>query len=251
MMNMRFKTLFAAAMMAASGLSMASESTSALSFSGTAAMTSDYRFRGMTQTMSDPAVQAGFALSHDSGLYAGVWGSNVDFGGTAHLELDPYLGYATTLDSFASKPLLDVGLWYYLYPSESDLNWLEAYAKLGFSDVGFKDASLSTAINYSNDFLGGDTDAWYFNATYTAPIGSTGFSGVAGLGYTQADDFDFGGGKDSYVDWKVGVSYNFASVEGLSAELAAVGTDIDTDGFSHAAKRGVETGAVFTLTKAF
>ncbi len=57
--------------------------------------------------------------------------------------------------------------------------------------------------------------------------------------------------NDSYVDWKVGVSYNFASVEGLSAELAAVGTDIDTDGFSHAAKRGVETGAVFTLTKAF
>lgn len=250
-MNMGFKTLFAAAMMAASGLSMASESTSALSFSGTAAMTSDYRFRGMTQTMSDPAVQAGFALSHDSGLYAGVWGSNVDFGGTAHLELDPYIGYTTSLDYFASKPVLDVGLWYYAYPSESDLNWLEVYAKLGFSDVLFKDASLLTAINYSNDFLGVDTDAWYFNATYTAPIGSTGFSGVAGLGYTQADDFDFGNNNDSYVDWKVGVSYNFTSIEGLSAELAAVGTDIDTDGFSHAAARGVETGAVFTLTKAF
>ena len=250
-MNMGFKTLFAAAMMAASGLSMASESTSALSFSGTAAMTSDYRFRGMTQTMSDPAVQAGFALSHDSGLYAGVWGSNVDFGGTAHLELDPYIGYTTSLDYFASKPVLDVGLWYYAYPSESDLNWLEVYAKLGFSDVLFKDASLLTAINYSNDFLGVDTDAWYFNATYTAPIGSTGFSGVAGLGYTQADDFDFGDNSDSYVDWKVGVSYNFASVEGLSAELAAVGTDIDTDGFSHVAARAVETGAVFTLTKAF
>ena len=47
------------------------------------------------------------------------------------------------------------------------------------------------------------------------------------------------------------MSYSFASVDGLSAELAAVGTDIDTDGMTHAGKRGVDTGAVFTLTKAF
>lgn len=221
-----------------------------LSMSGTAALTSDYRFRGMSQTFNDPAVQAGFVLSHESGAYAGVWGSNVDFGGTAHIELDPYIGYATTLDNFASKPLLDVGLWYYAYPSESDLNWLEIYGKLTFNDVFVEGASLLTAVNYTNDFLGLDADAWYLNATYSVPFGATGFGGVAALGYTQADDYDFGG-DDSYLDWKAGVTYSFASVDGLTAELAAIGTDIETAGMTHVAKRGVDTGAVFTLTKAF
>ena len=222
-----------------------------LSVTGTAALTSDYRFRGVTQTFNDPAVQAGFVLSHASGAYAGVWGSNVDFGGTAHIELDPYIGYATTLDSFANKPLLDVGLWYYAYPSESDLNWLELYGKLTFKDVLVQGASLLTAVNYTNDFVGLDKDAWYLNATYSVPFGTTGFGGVAALGYTQADEYDFGGGDDHYVDWKAGVTYSFASVSGLTAELAAVGTDIDTDTMTDLSKRGVETGAVFTLTKAF
>ena len=60
---------------------------------------------------------------------------------------------------------------------------------------------------------------------------------------------DNASGDDNYIDWKVGVTYSFASVEDLSAELAAVGTNIDAD--TNPYKRGVETGAVFTITKAF
>ncbi|TCB52029.1 hypothetical protein E0H80_04560 [Acinetobacter sp. ANC 4779] len=253
-MKSTLNALSLAVLGAASSFTFADEvpaSPFGLSFSGSAALTSDYRYRGITQAFNDPAIQAGFLLSHESGLYAGVWGSNVDFGGPAHLELDPYVGYTTTLENFASKPVVDVGLWYYGYPSDGDLNWLEGYAKLSFKDVLVKDASLLTAVNYSNDFLGLDTNAWYFNATYSAPFGSTGFGGVASLGYTVTDDYDFGGGDDSYLDWKAGVTYSFASVAGLTAELAAVGTNIDTDGMTHVASRGVETGAVLTLTKTF
>jgi hypothetical protein len=47
------------------------------------------------------------------------------------------------------------------------------------------------------------------------------------------------------------VKYAVKSIPGVTAELAAVGTNIDTDGFTNSVKRGVETGAVFTLTKAF
>lgn len=245
------KLLLVATLTGLSGAVFADETPAlpfGLSVTGTAALTSDYRFRGVTQTFNDPAVQAGFVLSHASGAYAGVWGSNVDFGGTAHIELDPYIGYATTLDSFANKPVLDVGLWYYAYPSESDLNWLELYGKLTFKDVLVQGASLLTAVNYTNDYAGKDENSWNVNATYSVPFGTTGFGGVAALGYTQADEYDFGGGDDHYVDWKAGVTYSFASVSGLTAELAAIGTDIDAITVT---ERGVETGAVFTLTKAF
>ena len=238
-------------------MAMAEENTAlsniGLSFSGSAAITSDYRFRGITQTENDPAIQAGFTLAHTSGLYFGLWGSNVNFGsGSPSLELDPSLGFATTLDSFASKPLLDVGVVYYNYPSASDLNWVELYGKLGFKDAIVSGDNILTNVNYTNDYAGADADSWNVNLGYTVPFGSTGFGGVASVGYTSVDDdkYDFNG-DDNYVDWKAGVTYGFKSVSGLTAELAAVGTNIDTDGMSNAGERAVETGAVFTLTKAF
>lgn len=238
-------------------VTMAEENTAlsdmGLSFSGSAAITSDYRFRGITQTENDPAVQVGLALGHESGFYAGVWGSNVNFGSSGpHLELDPYIGYSTILDAFNSKPTLDVGVWYYAYPSYSDLNWVEYYGKLIFENSFVDGDSILTNVNYTNDYAGADADSWNFNVGYSVPFGSSGFGAIANVGYTTVDDakYDFNG-DDNYVDWKVGLTYGFKSVPDLTAELAAVGTNIDTDGMSKVGERGVETGAVFTLMKAF
>src|SRR3546814_13273170 len=61
---------------------------------------SDLRFRGVSQTGEEAAIQGSIGISHESGLYAGVWGSSVDLGATdgvvfddLNTKLDAYVGY--------------------------------------------------------------------------------------------------------------------------------------------------------------
>lgn len=75
----------------------------------------DYRFRGISQTLNAPALQGGFDYAHSSGLYVGNWNSNVDFGGSAvsaNLEMDLYGGYKGTVGPLG----YDVGAIRYYYP---------------------------------------------------------------------------------------------------------------------------------------
>ncbi|KAA8732144.1 hypothetical protein F4V57_11025 [Acinetobacter qingfengensis] len=249
------KTFLLAAISLVSGATFAADNgldQYGLSLSGSVALTSDYRFRGITQAENDPAIQGSFTLAHNSGLYFSAFASNVKVG-NASMELDPQIGYTTPLQLGSIKPTLDVGVVYYNYPSESDANSPEFYGKLTFADVLASGDSLLTNVNYTPDFWGKEgPNGWNFTLGYSVPFADTGFGGVASVGYTKVDEDDFfGGGNDDYVDWKVGVNYNVKSVEGLTAELAAVGTNIDTDGMTSSEKRAVDTGAVFTLTKTF
>ena len=98
-------------------LLIVSSLASAVSVSGNIALTSDYIWRGWTQSAGGPAVSGGFDLSTDSGFYIGTWGSSVQFGDAAtsdltELELDVYLGYSTDIAdniaraSFAPTPFI-------------------------------------------------------------------------------------------------------------------------------------------------
>lgn len=256
-MNFTLKALSLALVASASTVTFADEAPAlpfGLEFSGSAAITTDYRFRGVTQTENDPAVQVGFQLDHASGLYAGVWGSNVNFKyddkhdveQTAHLELDPYIGYSKTFDNVAGKPTVDVGIWYYGYPGNGDNNFVEYYAGVGFEGLVAEGDALSSYVYYTDDNLGSGNDAWYLNTSYSMPFGA-GFGGVVAVGFSDVKVK----GADNVWDWKAGVTYEFKSIDGFGAELAAIGTNTDTKDQSHAFKRGVETGAVFTLTKSF
>jgi uncharacterized protein (TIGR02001 family) len=105
--------------------------TPAFSVTGSAAIASDYRFRGVSQSDKEMAVQGGITLSHQSGLYVGTWASNLagwgTFGG-ANMELDLIGGYKAKLSDTAT---LDVGLTWYMYPGGADkTDFAEAYAKL-------------------------------------------------------------------------------------------------------------------------
>ena len=75
---------------AVAGLLVASSAASAIEISGNVALTTDYIWRGMSQTDGSPAIQGGFDADFGNGIYAGAWGSNVDFGSDSDesMELD-------------------------------------------------------------------------------------------------------------------------------------------------------------------
>jgi hypothetical protein len=118
----------------------------ALTVSGSATIASDYRFRGVSQTDRQMAVQGGITVAHESGLYVGTWASNLagwgTFGG-ANMELDLIAGYKHPL----AGGTLDVGLTWYVYPGGADkTDFAEPYAKLSGA-VG--PASLTAGVAYA------------------------------------------------------------------------------------------------------
>lgn len=106
------------------------EESGPITVSGSAALVSDYRFRGISMTDKEMAVQAGATVSHESGFYVGTWGSNLAGWGTflgSNMELDVFGGYKTEVGGVG----VDVGLTWYMYPGGLDnTDFAEPYVKL-------------------------------------------------------------------------------------------------------------------------
>jgi uncharacterized protein (TIGR02001 family) len=189
-------------------------------------VTTDYRFRSIAQSSFKPAVQGGVDFSHKNGVYAGAWGSNVnwvkDFAGATEgsLELDLYGGYKGEL----MKGLgFDVGLIGYIYPSNNattNANTTEIYAALTYALVTAKySRSLGNFVaNASSE------GSQYLEVAATFDLGN-GFSLTPHIGRqiipnqtTSAD----------YTDYSLTLVKDFG--KGISASLSAVGTDAK-DGF--------------------
>jgi uncharacterized protein (TIGR02001 family) len=136
-----------------------------------ASLTSDYRYRGISQTRLKPAVQGGVDWSDASGFYAGAWGSTIkwikDAGGDAGLELDFYGGYTTEI---AKGLTLDVGALQYYYPSNKlkpSANTLEAYGALTFGP-----ATLKVSRSFTNLFgFANSKGSMYYDLTATFDLG--------------------------------------------------------------------------------
>jgi len=136
--------------------------------SGNLTFTTDYVFRGVSQTDEAAAIQGGFDYEHGNGLHAGVWGSNVDFNDTrdGSMELDIYAGFGNEVGAFS----YDVGGIYYMYPgaeSELDYDFWEAYVSAGYDFDAF---AVSASINYSPEFFGDTGDAVYYAAGVDVPL---------------------------------------------------------------------------------
>ena len=144
---------------------MISAQASEVGVSANMALTSNYVWRGMTQTHESPAIQGGVDVDY-MGVYAGVWASNISWTETVEssLETDLYLGYANEISGFS----YDLGFIAYTYANVMDeMNFGEAYVGLGY-DFGI----LSVGAAYALGVSIGDTEDIPDNieATISVPL---------------------------------------------------------------------------------
>ncbi len=185
-------------------------------FSGNVAITSDYVFRGFTQTNEDPAIQGGLDWDSGAGFYLGTWGSNVNFGDgdEASVEFDVYGGYAGEVEGFS----YDVGFIYYWYPGAAgalNYDFWEAYGSIGYD---FGPAAVSFGLAYTPENFGDTNDGFYYQSGISVPVTDM-FSVDANLNYYDVDPA-FGA---NYYDWNVGATL---SLEWFDADLRYIDTDI-------------------------
>ena len=125
---------------------------------------SDYRFRGISQSAGDPALQGSFDIAFDNGWYVGTWASNIDFGDDADIEVDWYGGYYWEINDAVG---LDVMLTYYTYPGyDWNSDYLELVNSLYVGDFMFQYA-------YSNDFVNTGETGHYLAVDYSYPLAET------------------------------------------------------------------------------
>lgn len=191
------KLLIAAALTASC---LAATPALAQDVSGGVTAVSDYRFRGVSLSGEDPAVQGTLNLDTGSGFYVGTWASSLDDDlGYGDVELDLYGGYRADLSLGTS---LDVGLLYYTYPDADDVNYFEPYASIT-TTLGPVTGKLGAAYAWEQDSIGGG-DNLYVYGDALAGIPATPVTLRAHLGYS---DGSLAYGEGSYLDWNIGADY--------------------------------------------
>lgn len=197
---------------------------------------SDYRFRGVSFTDENFAVQGGFDLGFDSGFYVGTWASNLSGGGGSNAELDLYGGYGFEAGGLS----FDVGALGYFYPGQNeDLDYYELYGSVGTTLADTVDVALGVAYAPEQDNVG-DEDNTYVYVAGEMPLGESPFSLSASLGYEDGGFGDPDGDGDSKIDWALGVS---TSAFDLDWGLTYIDTSEDGE--------GLEETVVFSVGKAF
>ncbi len=174
-------------------------------WSANAAMTSNYVWRGLTQTENEAAVQGGIDYASDSGFYMGTWVSNVNYGaGDAYsYEHDVYAGFAFETGDIS----WDVGYLYYNYDGEANFDFGEVYASVGLGGLSatvYVLANTQADPTPDQDFDFGST--YYASLDYSFDLGNDVGLGVH-VGFHDGDFAEaFNGTDDGYYDASISVS---------------------------------------------
>jgi len=174
------------------------------SASATVALSSDYVWRGYSQSANKPAISGSFDYSHISGFYVGTWASNVDFmigDDDAHLEMDIYAGFTGEFGN--SGVGYDISVLRYMYPGTDGGDWNEVNGSLRYH-------YFSLGIAHSGDVSGSSENGTYYNIGMDYPL-PAGINLGLGLGYYDYDREVFGrDNPDSATDYQVGLSKDLA-----------------------------------------
>jgi uncharacterized protein (TIGR02001 family) len=209
----------------------AEEASGPITITGGVAVVSDYRFRGVSLSDKDFAVQPTLTIKHESGLYAGVWGSNLAENAGDDIEVDLYAGFAG-----GDAITYDIGATYYVYPGVSAFNYVEFTGKLG-TTVG--PATVGAQLSYvPSPDKNGNTDNIYVGTNAAVGIPNTPVTLTGSVGF---EDGAFG---DNKVDWSLGAT---AAVSGFTLGVAYVDTNRQTT----FAFKDSSAGVVFTLSYGF
>lgn len=209
------KQLISLALLALMPLAAQAQEEDSAGFNWNAAATSEYLFRGISQTDDHAAIQAGAGYSWSNGLYVGGWVSNVDFGAAdteTDAEIDTFIGWNGDLGATN----LDVQLVRYNYAGEPDgvdYAYNELIGKLTFAE------NYTATLGYTNDYLNTDTDSVYLGMGGSWDVGHD-INLTAGIGYTTLDN-DLTS-EDGYLDYSIGANRDFGPV---NIGLGYVGTD--------------------------
>jgi uncharacterized protein (TIGR02001 family) len=216
---------------AASAQSAETDPPGAIEISGNVGVVSDYRFRGLSLSDRDPAIQGGIDVSHKSGLFVGTWASSIaDYGGS-NMELDLYGGYASSAAGL-DYSITALG---YVYPGGHDVNYFELKGTVG-KTIG--PASLELEVSWVPDQSNYPGDNVYIAAGAEVGIPNTPLTVHARAGRESSDFI-------KKWDWEAGVAYSFGS---LTASVAYV--DTNYSGINEAGRLG-RAGVVASLLAEF
>jgi uncharacterized protein (TIGR02001 family) len=209
----------------------APEAEGPFTITGSITGVSDYRFRGISLSGEDPAIQPTINLNHESGFYVGTWASNLDFTPLyGEAEIDLYAGFTKEI---ASGTTIDAAVVYYLYPDGTgDSDYFEPYISLAhtFGPVTAKGGvhwAPSTNATGNQDFL-------YYYGQLSAAVPGTPITLTGRLGNQDL-------GPSSYTEWAVGASATFGK---FTAGVQYVDTSLGN-------LPNVDAGVVVSLAWAF
>jgi uncharacterized protein (TIGR02001 family) len=192
-------------------------------------LTSDYVFRGQSQSDGGPSVFAGVDLAYGV-FYTGFWAASVDDTiSDGDIEIDVYAGVKKTFNGVD----FDFGVIYYTYPENSavvELNYLEL--KAAASARIWRDITLTGTVFYSPDYAGEAGATWTFESKASAPLPFWGLTASGAVGHVASDDdggvFTGAFGEDNYTYWNIGLSRTFR--EHFTVDVRYWGSDADPVG---------------------